>query len=33
MDDFIINFMNAYFMAMDPNDHLYMIWKWQQSRN
>jgi len=36
MDDFIINFMNAYFMAMDPNDLLCMAWKWQRgdvSRN
>jgi homoserine O-acetyltransferase len=36
MDDFIINFMNAYFMTMDPNDLLCMTWKWQRgdvSRN
>jgi homoserine O-acetyltransferase len=31
IDDFIINFMNAYFMAMDSNDLLCMIWKWQRA--
>ena len=30
MDDFIINFMNGYFSAMDPNDLLCMAWKWQR---
>jgi homoserine O-acetyltransferase len=30
MDDFIINFMYAYFSAMDPNDLLCMAWKWQR---
>ena len=30
LDDFIINFMNAYFMAMDPNDLLCMARKWQR---
>jgi homoserine O-acetyltransferase/O-succinyltransferase len=29
-DDFIINFMYAYFAAMDPNDLLCMAWKWQR---
>jgi homoserine O-acetyltransferase/O-succinyltransferase len=31
MDDFIINFMFAYFSAMDPNDLLCMAWKAQRS--
>ena len=30
MDDFIINFMNAFFSVMDPNDLLCMAWKWQR---
>jgi len=30
LDDFIINFMNAYFAVMDPNDLLCMAWKWQR---
>jgi len=30
VDDFIINFMNAYFAMMDPNDLLCMAWKWQR---
>lgn len=30
MDDFIINFMNAYFSVMDPNNLLCMAWKWQR---
>jgi homoserine O-acetyltransferase len=30
LDDFIINFMNGYFSAMDPNDLLCMAWKWQR---
>lgn len=30
MDDFIINFMYAYFSVMDPNDLLCMAWKWQR---
>jgi homoserine O-acetyltransferase len=30
MDDFIINFMYAYFAPMDPNDLLCMAWKWQR---
>jgi homoserine O-acetyltransferase/O-succinyltransferase len=29
-DDFIINFMYAYFAPMDPNDLLCMAWKWQR---
>ena len=30
LDDFITNFMNGYFGAMDPNDLLCMAWKWQR---
>ena len=30
LDDFIVNFMFAYFMPMDPNDLLCMAWKWQR---
>lgn len=30
MNDFIINFMYAYFGPMDPNDLLCMAWKWQR---
>jgi homoserine O-acetyltransferase/O-succinyltransferase len=30
IDDFIINFMYAYFSVMDPNDLLCMAWKWQR---
>ena len=30
LDDFIINFMFAYFAVMDPNDLLCMAWKWQR---
>jgi homoserine O-acetyltransferase len=30
MDDFILNFMYAYFAPMDPNDLLCMAWKWQR---
>lgn len=30
MDDFIVNFMSAYFAPMDPNDLLCMAWKWQR---
>ncbi len=30
LDDFIINFMYAYFAPMDPNDLLCMAWKWQR---
>ena len=30
MDDCIINSMNGYFTAMDPNDLLCMAWKWQR---
>lgn len=29
LDDFITNFMNGYFGAMDPNALLCMAWKWQ----
>jgi homoserine O-acetyltransferase len=29
MDDFIINFVYAYFSVMDPNDLLCQAWKWQ----
>jgi homoserine O-acetyltransferase/O-succinyltransferase len=30
LDDFIINFMFAYFRVMDPNDLLCQAWKWQR---
>ena len=30
LDDFITNFMFAYFSAMDPNNLLCMAWKWQR---
>jgi homoserine O-acetyltransferase/O-succinyltransferase len=30
LDDFITNFMYAYFAPMDPNDLLCMAWKWQR---
>ena len=30
LEDFIMNFMYAYFAAMDPNDLLCMAWKWQR---
>jgi homoserine O-acetyltransferase len=30
LDDFIVNFMAAYFAPMDPNDLLCMAWKWQR---
>ena len=30
LDDFITNFMFAYFAPMDPNDLLCMAWKWQR---
>jgi homoserine O-acetyltransferase len=30
VDDFIVNFMYAYFSVMDPNDLLCMAWKWQR---
>ena len=30
LEDFITNFMNGYFGAMDPNDLLCMAWKWQR---
>src|SRR5258708_7525938 len=30
LEGFIINFMNAYFAVMDPNDLLCMAWKWQR---
>jgi homoserine O-acetyltransferase len=30
LDDFITNFMFAYFNAMDPNNLLCMAWKWQR---
>jgi homoserine O-acetyltransferase/O-succinyltransferase len=30
LDDFIANFMYAYFRVMDPNDLLCMAWKWQR---
>ncbi len=29
LDDFLINFMGAYFAPMDPNALLCMAWKWQ----
>jgi len=30
VDDFILNFMFAYFRVMDPNDLLCMAWKWMR---
>jgi homoserine O-acetyltransferase len=30
LDDFIVNFMSAYFSVMDPNNLLCMAWKWQR---
>jgi homoserine O-acetyltransferase/O-succinyltransferase len=30
LDDFLVNFMGAYFAPMDPNDLLCMAWKWQR---
>jgi homoserine O-acetyltransferase len=30
-DDFVVNFMFGYFMRMDPNDLLCMVWKWQHA--
>lgn len=30
LDDFVVNFMFAYFSVMDPNDLLCMAWKWQR---
>ena len=30
LEDFITNFMCAYFSVMDPNDLLCMAWKWQR---
>jgi homoserine O-acetyltransferase len=30
LEDYIGNFMGAYFAAMDPNDLLCMAWKWQR---
>jgi len=30
LDDFLTNFMKAYFGVMDPNDLLCMAWKWQR---
>jgi homoserine O-acetyltransferase/O-succinyltransferase len=30
VDDFITNFLNAYFGVMDPNNLLCMAWKWQR---
>lgn len=30
VEDFIVNFMFAYFSAMDPNNLLCMAWKWQR---
>ncbi len=30
IDDFMTNFLEAYFTAMDPNDLLCMAWKWQR---
>jgi homoserine O-acetyltransferase len=29
MDAFVTGFLEPYFTAMDPNDLLYMMWKWQ----
>ena len=30
VDDFMVNFLEAYFTAMDPNSLLSMAWKWQR---
>jgi homoserine O-acetyltransferase len=30
VEDFLTNFMEAYFLPMDPNDLLCMAWKWQR---
>ena len=30
LDDFLLNFVGAYFAPMDPNDLLCMAWKWQR---
>ena len=30
IDDFVVNFMYAYFSVMDPNDLLCQAWKWQR---
>jgi homoserine O-acetyltransferase len=30
VDDFMTNFLEAYFLPMDPNDLLCMAWKWQR---
>jgi homoserine O-acetyltransferase len=30
LEDFVVNFMFAYFSVMDPNDLLCMAWKWQR---
>jgi homoserine O-acetyltransferase len=31
LDDFLLNFLDATFLPMDPNDLLCMGWKWQQA--
>ena len=30
LDDFVLNFLDATFLPMDPNDLLCMAWKWQR---
>ncbi len=30
LDDFTVNFMEGYFLPMDPNDLLCLAWKWQR---
>jgi homoserine O-acetyltransferase/O-succinyltransferase len=30
LDDFVTGFMEAYFLPMDPNNLLAMVWKWQR---
>ena len=30
VDDFLLNFLDATFLPMDPNDLLCMAWKWQR---
>ncbi|QID19445.1 alpha/beta fold hydrolase [Nitrogeniibacter mangrovi] len=31
LDDFLVGFLDAYFLPMDPNDLLCMAWKWQRA--
>jgi homoserine O-acetyltransferase/O-succinyltransferase len=30
VEDFVVNFMEGYFLPMDPNDLLCLAWKWQR---